>query len=70
MDKIIKKRGIATYLSWALKMLAALWSVFAGLYLLFNGELAENGMAVLLISGAIIAPGVPVDISKIRQSRD
>lgn len=58
-----KKRGIATYLSWASKILAGLFCIYAALFLP-----ERNGTDIILISGGIMGPFLPIDISKIRQA--
>ena len=60
----MKKRGFATYLSWSLKILSALWSLFAGWCSLMKGDLNVQAIGILTIAGAIVAPALPIDASK------
>jgi len=60
-----KKRGIATYLSWASKIIASFYALGAGVGW-WSSE--RSGSDIILISGGILAPFLPIDVSKVRQS--
>lgn len=58
-----RKRGFATYVSWTFKILAGVFAIVATFALP-----ERSGADIVLISAAIFAPFLPIDVSKIRQS--
>lgn len=68
---MMERQGRATELSWRLKRIAAAWAIAAGsILVIMNNVSIESATFVLIITSAIIAPGIPIDISKIKQSTD
>lgn len=57
----MKKRGFATYLSWGSKVVAALFTIYAAIWLP-----ERSGTDIILIAGGIMGPFLPIDVSKVK----
>lgn len=65
----VKTTGRGTYISWGLKVLAAIWAISAGTVCLWRATLDwSSGSFIVMVTLAIAAPGTPIDIAKIKQA--